>query len=230
MSKNTTPRLRERPAYSLTESARFLRLPIGTLRSWVVGRDYPTAQGAKGFSPLVDPASLNPTLLSFSNLIEAHVLKALRTEHGVSVKALRAAIQYAQRNLGLDRVLLSPELRANAGRVFLDHYGQLIDLSKSGQLAMRHVLEAQLSRLDWDETKYPIRLYPFVSALDGSGQRPIAIDPRIHFGRPVVVRGNISTAAIAGRIDAGENIDDLAADYDLSRDDIEQAALYERAA
>jgi uncharacterized protein (DUF433 family) len=59
---------------------------------------------------------------------------------------------------------------------------------------------------------------------------PIAIDPRISFGRPVVISRGISTAAIAERIDAGETVEALAADYELTVDEIEQAVIYERAA
>jgi len=40
----------------------------------------------------------------------------------------------------------------------------------------------------------------------------------------------VSTAAIADRIDAGESAASLAADYDLSVDEIEQAVLYSRTA
>jgi uncharacterized protein (DUF433 family) len=40
----------------------------------------------------------------------------------------------------------------------------------------------------------------------------------------------ISTATIAERIDAGEKVGELAADYGLSEAEIEQAVLYERAA
>jgi len=195
-----------------------------------MGREYTTAQGAKDFSPLLKPASPKPLLLSFSNLIEAHVLKSLRTDHSVSVKALRAALQYAQEKLEIDRLLLSPELRANAGSVFLEHYGQLIELSASGQLAIRRALESYLARLEWDESKFPIRLYPFVSEFEGASGRRIVIDPSISFGRPVLVRKGVSTAAIAGRLDAGETIEDIAADYSLEPEEIEQAALYERAA
>jgi uncharacterized protein (DUF433 family) len=46
----------------------------------------------------------------------------------------------------------------------------------------------------------------------------------------VVLRKSISTATIAERIDAGESVEDVAADYDLVQTEIEQAALYERAA
>jgi uncharacterized protein (DUF433 family) len=59
---------------------------------------------------------------------------------------------------------------------------------------------------------------------------PIAIDPRVSFGRPVVISQGISTAAIVGRIDAGETVDDVAADYGLSTTEVEHAIVYERAA
>ena len=41
-----------------------------TLRSWFVGRPYPTARGTSHFRPLLKPACIDPTTLSFSNLIE----------------------------------------------------------------------------------------------------------------------------------------------------------------
>jgi uncharacterized protein (DUF433 family) len=75
-----------------------------------------------------------------------------------------------------------------------------------------------------------VRLYPFLWAAASSEERPIVIDPRIAFGRPVVLRKVISTFAIAERIDAGETVEDIAADYDLGPSEIEQAVLYERAA
>jgi uncharacterized protein (DUF433 family) len=166
--------IRHQPAYTLAEAARYLKLPQATLRTWVLGRDYPVAAGQGRFKALIKPARGKPPTLSFYNLIEAHVLRALRTEHGVSLQ---------------------------------DHP----------------------ARVEWDQWKFPVRLYPFpTEALDG--KRPIAIDANIAFGRPVLVRNSISTHAIAERLDAGESVADLAADYDLAPEDIEQAALYERAA
>ena len=82
-------------------------------------------------------------MLSFWNLIEAHVLRALRTEHGVSVKDVRKALQYAERELRIDRLLLRRELCSHAGQLFLDRYGELISLSTSGQLAMKRLLDAR---------------------------------------------------------------------------------------
>jgi uncharacterized protein (DUF433 family) len=221
---------RDAPAYTLAEAARYLRLPAATLRSWALGRQYPTAEGRADFSPLLRPAARKPPALSFSNLIEAHVLRSLRNEHGVPVKALRSALAYAEKTLRIDRLLLRPELRADAGRVFLDRYGELIELTASGQLAMRRMFDEHLKRVEWDSSRFPVRLYPFLSASAPSAERPIVIDPRIAFGRPVVVSKGISTSTIAERVDAGESVNDIAADYDLAESDIEQAVVYERAA
>jgi uncharacterized protein (DUF433 family) len=218
------------PAYVVADAARYLRLPVATLRSWVVGRQYPTAEGGGQFHPLIRPASERPTLLSFSNLIEAHVLRSLRAEHGVSVKALRSALAYAEKQLGIARLLLRPELRTDAGRIFLDRYGELIDLSASGQIAMRRLFDEHLKRIEWDSSRFPLRLFPFISPTTPTEERPIVIDPRIAFGRPVVIKAGVSTSAIAERIDAGETVEAIAADYDLGPSEIEEAALYERAA
>lgn len=222
--------LRNRPAYPLSEAARYLKLPAATLRSWFLGRHYETSEGQRQFSAIVKPASRRPPLVSFWNLIEAHVLRALRTDHGVSVKALRQAVGYAEKELKIERLLLSRELSANAGRLFLDRYGELIELSASGQIAMRQLLEAHLRRVEWDRRQFPMRLYPFLSSEALTADRPIAIDPVIAFGRPVVLSRGVTTAAIAQRIDAGESVADVAADYDLTSADIEQAIVYERAA
>jgi uncharacterized protein (DUF433 family) len=221
---------RDVAAYTLAEAAHYTRLPAATLRSWVLGRQYPVAVGSGQFQPLIRPASRKPPLLSFSNLIEAHVLRSLRTEHGVPVKALRSALAYAEKELGIDRLLLRPELRTDAGRVFLDRYGELVELTASGQLAMRRLFAEHLKRVEWDSSRFPIRLFPFVSAAAPSEERPIVIDPRVAFGRPVVLRKGISTSAITGRIDAGESVEDIAADYELRPSEIEHAILYERAA
>jgi len=109
---------------------------------------------------------------------------------------VRQAVNFAEKELDIDRLLLRPELRSEAGQLFLQHYGELINLSASGQLAMRHMLEAQLARMMWDEARFPIRLHPFLTSGIPDASMPIAIDPTIAFGRPVLVAQGVSTAAI----------------------------------
>ena len=222
--------IRNQPAYGSAEAARYLRLPAATLRTWLVGRAYPAGGAQATFHPLINPARTQPLQVSFYNLIEAHVLRALRTDHGVALTELRKAIAYAEKKLQLHRLLLSPELRTHAGQVFLDRYVELINLSASGQLAMRKMFEDHLQRVEWDEWQFPVRLYPYIGSTQRAAEQPIAIDPHIAFGRPVVRRAGVSTTAIVHRIDAGETLQVIADDYDLSCDEIEQAVPYARAA
>jgi uncharacterized protein (DUF433 family) len=46
----------------------------------------------------------------------------------------------------------------------------------------------------------------------------------------VVIKGFVSTRTIVDRIDAGEKVEDVARDYDLTREAVEEAVVYERVA
>ena len=219
---------RDRPAYRLTEAAHYVRLPRTTLASWVRGRDYDPRSGRAHFHPLIRPVEPKRPYLSFNNLVEAHVLRALRAEHHVSIRAVREALAIAERQYRIPHLLLHDGLLTGAGELFLKHYGELVQLSPSGQIAMRRVLESHLSRID-RAGNFPIRLHPFVQA-DVADAKPIVIDPAIGFGRPIVARTGISTAVIAERIDAGESVDEVAADYDMHVKEVTDAVTYERAA
>lgn len=222
---------RELPAYGLTEAARYLHMPFATLRSWVAGRTYPLQQGGTGsFEPLIRAADPHGVRLSFVNLVEAHVLRALRTQHGVPIRAVRPALTYAEQELNIDRLLVSDELLTHAGELFLERYGELVNLSRSGQLAIKKVLEAYLQRVERDDRALPIRLYPFLTATAEDRRRSVVIDPRVSFGQPTITDSGIRTAVIVRRIDAGESVTDLAMDYGIPPELIEEAVVFEQAA
>lgn len=213
------------PAYNLAEVARYLHIATATLRSWVFGRTYPRGDKRGFFAPLIELPDTLDGHLSFNNLIEAYVLRALRIEHGVAIRKVRIAREYAEKRCRIQHLLLRPELRTTAGDLFLDKYGQLVNLSLAGQMALRKILKDHLKRVEWKQD-IPFRLYPDLR----DRKKIIAIDPSISFGRPVIIRKGVSTAVIADRIDAGESVMTVAKDYDLKRSEIETAVLYERAA
>jgi len=210
---------RDLAAYSIAEAARYLKIPPTTLRPWVAGREYPKRKGSSFFALLIATPEEHPPRLSFNNLVEAYVLRALRTQHGVSIDAVRKAIDFAAKGYSVGWLLLSPKLYTGAGDLFLEKYGQLVNLTKSGQLAMKKILEAHLKRIELDQTDLPIRFYPFVAS-----------DARRAFGRPIVSRRGVSIAAIVDRIDAGETVEAVARDYDLEREEVEEAVIYAQAA
>ena len=70
------------PAYRLRSGA-LLKIAPATLRSWVPARPHPKARGTGHFHPSRKLAKKDPATLSFWHLIQAHVLRSLRTEHVV---------------------------------------------------------------------------------------------------------------------------------------------------
>lgn len=216
---------RDIPAYSIAEAAHYLQLPPSTLRSWVRGGQYPVVGGKKTFEPVITlPQSLPdaPCLLSFINLIEAHVLRALRRDHQIALPKVREALGYLTMQLASEHPLVEQEFETDGLDLFITRYGQLINITQAGQLAMRRVMQVYLRRIERDLNGMPIRLYPFTRSAPAEHVRMIVIDPYISFGRPVLAGTGIVTAIIAERYRAGESIDELAADYRRSRQDIEE--------
>lgn len=221
LSKAQDPR--ESPAYSIPEAARYLRVPQATLRSWVVGRYYPTAHEKKFFKPIIDLADKDRYLLSFMNLVEAHVLDAIRREHGVSLSKVRTALNYLKKRFPSQHQLANQKFETDGSHLFIQKYGQLINLSQEGQLAMRSMIEAHLRRIERDASGLAMKLYLFTRKHEPEEPKVVVIDPYVSFGRPVLVGTGIATAIIAERFEAGESIAELADDYGLQSRDIEDA-------
>lgn len=218
---------REAPRYPLVEVAAYLRLPEATLKSWVIGRKFPRRKGGTGTSrPVILRPHSGDFRLSFTNLFEAYVLRALRSKYQIRLAEVRMAIDHVERQYGIERLLIHSGLRAGPGKMFLDRYGELVDLTARGQTGIREVWEAYLSRLAWDDDGNPLRFYPLTRE-SPDGPRVVVIDPRISFGQPIIERRAIKTATIASRFLAGEAIPEIAADYDLEVGDVEEALRHE---
>ena len=214
----------EAPAYKISEAALYLRLPDTTLRSWVVGRYYPVAHERRRFQPII--AIANPTggFLSFNNLVEAHVLGAIRRKHKIKLNKVRDAVQYLRKHFGSKHPLIELQFETDGINLFVEMIGKLVNVSSEGQIAMRKVLELHLRRIERDPKGLPIRLYPFTrSELEPESSGIVVIDPAVSFGRPIISRLGVRTLMIAERYKAGERVADLVADYDAEQDEIEEA-------
>lgn len=214
---------RDIPAYSIGDAARYLRIPAATIRSWTVGRKYPKASGEGVFSPLIPIPELKPRLLSFTNLVEVHVLRAIRTDHNVDLAKVRDALDFLEATLKMTRPLAHEEFQTDGIDLFVERYGQLINASQSGQTAMKHALKTHLSRIEPDDAGLAIKLFPFTRSHEENSPRIVVIDPRIAFGRLVIEGTGVPTDLLAERYRAGDSIDELAEDYQCDRLTIEEA-------
>ena len=219
--------LRSLPSYGLAEAAHYVRIPEATLRSWTRGRRYPTASGIRQFRSVIQIPNQEKSVLSFTNLVEAHVLSAIRREHRIRLDRVRAAIDYLQRHFPSKHPLADHNFETDGVDLFVEKYGEFINVSRDGQLEMKQIIEIYLRRIDRDRAGIPVRLYPFTRGISANEPKSVMIDPEVSFGRPVLVGSGIPTAVIAERYKAGESMEELADDYGRSRMDIEEAVRCE---
>jgi uncharacterized protein (DUF433 family) len=215
------------PVYSISEAAHYLRLPVATIRSWAIGRQYPTQSGAAAFRPLIDIADPDGLLLSFRNLGELHVLGSIRRAHQVKLPAVRQAIDYLRRRFLSDHPLLEREMLTDGKDLFIEQYEHLVNISQDGQMEMRQIMAIYLKRIEWDRGGIPVRLFPFTRDRYAESPEIISIDPKIRFGKPCISGTRIPTAIIAERHQAGDSIVLMAEDYGRKPEEIEEAIRYE---
>ncbi len=224
---------RDVPAYNTLDAAHYLRMPENTIRAWIFGRSYPTRGGAKRTSPVIEAADPRRHLLSFVNLIEVHVLDAIRREHRVPMPAIRTGVRYLREQFQSTHPLADEAMETDGKSLFVRKLGHLINASRDGQLAMETMLEAHLRRIDRDPRGLAIRLFLFTRKRDLERRDPavpppdeprvIAIDPAVAFGRPVIAGSSVPTIEIAERFKAGDSFEALASDYERPQSEIEEA-------
>jgi uncharacterized protein (DUF433 family) len=180
--------------------------------------------------PLIEVPVKRPPTLSFTNLVEAFVLASIRREHLVSLQRVRKAIAYVRQELEVERPLMNELFKTDGVDLFVERYGQLINASKEGQVAIRVAFESRLERIEWDRSGVAARLFPFVRSGEHEQPKALVIDPRRGFGRPVLAGTGIAAIAVAERSDAGESISSLADDYGVRVELIEDAIRCERRA
>ena len=218
------------PTYSIGDAARYLRIPRSTIRSWTVGHSYRVKDGFSFFHPLIDISKQKPYLLSFTNLVEVHILRAIRQHHKIQLNKVREALDFINEHLKVPYPLAQENFRTNGVDLFIKRYGELINASSGGKEELKEALNAHLERIEPDGSGLAIKLYPFTRSNEADNPRLVVIDPRIAFGRLTIAGTGIVTDILKERYKAGDSIEDLAEDYDCDRLSIEEAIRCELSA
>jgi uncharacterized protein (DUF433 family) len=210
--------LREHPRYSVDEAADYLGIPSSTLYRWVL-----TPHGKK--PPVIIAADQKRTLLSFYNLVEAHVLVSAR-RRGISLRRIQIAVDYTRDHIGGSHPLATYEFATSGKSMFVKKLeGQTVDATRYGQPALGDVLDRYLKgikrgRLD----RMPIEIRPMrPNTLKPS---PVVINPFLSSGSPVIKGTGIIAATVWKRAKGGETVPDLANDYDLNIREIQKVIDY----
>lgn len=216
------------PTYTIADTARYLHIPAPTLRTWVNGRSYPTKIGQKDFNNLIQRPDPNYYQLSFTNLVEAHVLRVIRTVHQIPLDKVRLALDYISELFKTEHPLVQKQFSTDGVDLFIEQVEHLINVSRSGQLAMKQVLNHLLTRIEWDEQDIATRLFPLIETNgENFSDKVLTIDPNISFGKPTITGTGIPTKIITELYDSGDSIEDIAEDYNCQPWQIEKAILFE---
>lgn len=208
--------LRQEPVYPVREVARYLGIPVSTLRAWIGGTE-----------PVLAHVDTVTGRLSFFDLVEAHVLRAA-VRGRLPQASIRRGIRYLRERFNeADRPLLDLEYLTDGKsllvRGLLDRPSDevLVNASQYGQLEMEQALQAHLSMIFRGEDGRPAALAP---------QAGVVIRPGVMEGRPVIAGTRIPTGFVAQRAQAGESVEDLASFYGIDANKVRSALEYERAA
>ena len=215
-------------SYSLRDAAMLLHIPYGKLRRWAAGYWYSAADEERFSQPVVpgDVDELEERVLSFHELMELFVIGFFRRE-GVSMHVVRAARARAQDLFGTDYPFATERLNTDGRGIFGDLPVEDIPVNRlklelsRGQVAFSDFVEPFFRKNVDYENGVASTYWPM------GRERPVLLDARRAFGRPIVVRTGTPTFALYGMHKGGENHDRIAAWYEVTRDELDAAIEYE---
>ena len=209
-----------RDTYSTAEAARLLRVSPPTLRWWLEGRE--------GRPPIIRPEPTGSGYVTWGEFVEARFLRGYRKRR--NLQRLRPLIARLREEFGVAYPLatgqpfvgpgLERTLRTQRAENLPDELAIVYEI-RSGRLVLAPVASQFMERVRFAEEhpRWALRIMP------QGEDSPVVIDPEFSFGAPTV-RG-IRTEAITGMVDAGESLEEVAADYSLSTAEVKAAVTFE---
>ena len=218
------------PAYKGPEAAHMLAMPLSTVKAWSFGQPHNSGKQSRRFRALIEPADSKGKLLSFNNLCELYTLAAIRRHYRVPMLAVRDAIGFVAEKLGTARPLLSSDFLTNGIHLFVQRAEALLNVSRSGQAELGEFV-SDLARISRDGTGKAVKLFPSTrrsTAVGDVTQRVVVIDPRVSFGRPVLIHAGVRTEVIQDRFIAGDSPSEMANDFGVDEAVILEALRFEQ--
>ncbi len=218
------------PLYSLAEAARYLAVPTTTFTSWarVYVRRSAGRRPVTGAPVLTTVAGASGVSVPFVSLAEGMVLAAIR-QTGVPMQRIRPALLALQETIGVEHALASERLYSDGAEVLYDfaieHPGSSAAASakelvvlRSGQQVFTEVVADYLKRIEYGSDGYARLLH-----LPGYQRLQVVADPSRSFGQPMFVKGAAKVSDMIDRFQAGESLPDLADDFGVPIEDLEDA-------
>jgi uncharacterized protein (DUF433 family) len=164
------------------------------------------------------------TEISFADLIEVRLVRAFRAA-GISLQAIRFAIEFAREKYSSDHPLSSLGFKTDGGEILMEateRDGEMVSLSKKrpGQKVFTRIIEQSLSDLEYGDEK--------ILAWRPKVAKHVIIDPQRSFGTPIIDEFGVSTQMIFEQTSNGMTPKYLAKLYEIPVSLISDAIKYEK--
>lgn len=216
------------PLLTVREAAWNLAVAESTFRDWARGYRRPGNRPVIG-APVVTclPPRGRDATVPLIGLVEGLVLAAFRRT-GVPLQRIRPALAVLGEEIGLEHALASRGLYSDGAEVLYDfahrESNDLADVAdnlvavRSGQRVFADVIRDYLELVTFGADGWPDRV-----ALPAYRSARVIVDPRLAFGRPIFERGGARVEDVLDRWRAGESNVELAEDFGVSEEEIEDA-------
>lgn len=223
VSPAATPELEQvtRRVYSLGEVDYLAEVTRGTAQRWLTGYAYQGWKGQRVAQPPITPGTQTGEGASFLDLVEVVAIGRLR-ELGLSLNRIRQVVVNCQEILDVPRPLVTLQFKSDGREIFVDRGDVLVEVGLRKRMqAWNELLAPFLEELDYGVHEFARRWWPL-----GRGT-PVVIDPDYGFGYPVIANSGVRTEIILERFKAGDLEDQIAADFNVDRIEVERALQFE---
>ena len=228
MTRRRAPRYQRHlllPAYLTSEAARLTGASSSTISWWFRGRP----RGNEHLAPLFAPPKPSGQALSYLQLVEVAFVARFR-EAGVSLQRLRRARAYLAKVFETQYPFALRGLKTDGAHVYKTFEEEsrirkhpLIVADREGQEGWPDLIAERFAQFDY-ENDVATRWFP------RGRKMPVVLDPRVAFGAPILEKGGVPTWVIVERIEAGEPPWQVQDDFSVTKEEIDFALAFERAA
>jgi uncharacterized protein (DUF433 family) len=215
--------------YTPTEAARYLNVPLGTVRRWA-GGDRATADAAAdttraGVVTALTGCPGGHASIPFVGLAEAYTLRALR-DAGVSMQRIRPALAKIEARFGIEHALASQHLYTDGLEALYDYAAEAsqgdgpspeLVVVRHGQQVFTQIVAGYLERVAYVEG------YAQAFPLPGYEHGIVVVDAARGFGQPIFARSGARVHDALDLFKAGESLRTVAEEYDVPEHELEEA-------
>lgn len=212
----------ERPVYGVIEAAGLLGLRPDRTRAWLDGYE----RNGVVYEPVVRERHTGDELVTWGEFVELSYLREYRRS-GVPLQRLRPVIEELRREFGTPYPLATARPFVVDKELVLE-VQERYDLPSTIAIVVRSGQEIMLAdgaNRFFRKIEFDPRGRDAARVLPLGRVSPVVIDPLVRFGRPAV--SGVATERLWELYDAGESIEEIAAEYELSEADVSAAIAYE---